>query len=82
MLAAAQMLIREEGIIPALESSHALACAFKEAPFLTPDDVILINLSGRGDKDIFSYGKALGDQSWIDYLKAVSSTEIPEKGSR
>ena len=43
---------RIEGIIPALESSHALAYAGKLAPTLARDKIILINLSGRGDKDI------------------------------
>ncbi len=45
-------LCRLEGIIPALESSHALAWAMAEAPKMNPDQVILVNLSGRGDKDI------------------------------
>jgi tryptophan synthase beta chain len=45
-------LTRVEGIIPALESSHALAYAMKLAPTMTEDQIIIINLSGRGDKDI------------------------------
>ena len=45
-------LTRMEGIIPALESSHAVAYAMKLAPTLDRDQQILINLSGRGDKDI------------------------------
>lgn len=45
-------LCRYEGIIPALESSHALAWAAKTAPTMSKDQVILVNLSGRGDKDI------------------------------
>jgi tryptophan synthase beta chain len=45
-------LSRVEGIIPALESSHALAHAFKIAPTLPKETIILVNLSGRGDKDI------------------------------
>lgn len=45
-------LSKEEGIIPAIESSHALAYAFKLAPSLPKDKVILVNLSGRGDKDV------------------------------
>jgi tryptophan synthase beta chain len=45
-------LCRTEGIIPALESSHAVAYAMKLAPTLRPDQHILVNLSGRGDKDI------------------------------
>ena len=47
-----QMLIRTEGIIPALESSHALAYVKKLAPTLSPKKVIIVNLSGRGDKDL------------------------------
>jgi tryptophan synthase beta chain len=45
-------LTRIEGIIPALESSHALAYTSKVAPGMSPDEVIIVNLSGRGDKDI------------------------------
>ena len=45
-------LSREEGIIPAIESSHAVANALKLAPTLRPDQIIMINLSGRGDKDV------------------------------
>ena len=51
-LAAFHHLCRTEGIIPALESSHALAYAMKLAPTLRPDQHLLVNLSGRGDKDI------------------------------
>jgi tryptophan synthase beta chain len=51
-LAAFQLLCRLEGIIPALESSHALAEVIKVAPRMRPDEIILVNLSGRGDKDL------------------------------
>ncbi|MFG6489429.1 tryptophan synthase subunit beta [Roseateles sp. BYS78W] len=51
-LAAFHRLCRTEGIIPALESSHAVAHAIKLAPTLSQDKVLLVNLSGRGDKDI------------------------------
>ncbi len=51
-LAAFHALTRIEGIIPALESSHALAYAIKLAPTMSPDQQIIVNLSGRGDKDI------------------------------
>jgi tryptophan synthase beta chain len=47
-------LTRVEGIIPALETSHAIAHAIKIAPDLPEDHIIVINLSGRGDKDIAS----------------------------
>lgn len=51
-LAAFQMLSRLEGIIPALESAHAVAEAIKRAPSMPPDSIMLVNLSGRGDKDL------------------------------
>lgn len=51
-LKAAFMLAKFEGIIPALESAHALAYAIQKAPTLSRDAVLLINLSGRGDKDV------------------------------
>ncbi|MBO9390480.1 MAG: tryptophan synthase subunit beta [Roseiflexus sp.] len=59
-LNAFQTLARLEGIIPALESAHAVAEAIKIAPAMRPDQIILINLSGRGDKDIFTVARALG----------------------
>ena len=46
------LLSRTEGIIPALESSHALAHALRLAPELSPETILLVNLSGRGDKDV------------------------------
>ncbi len=51
-LEAFQILSRTEGIIPALESAHAIAYAMKLAPTMDRDDIILVNLSGRGDKDV------------------------------
>jgi tryptophan synthase beta chain len=51
-LAALQTLSRAEGIIPALESSHAVAEAIKRAPTMPKDSILLVNLSGRGDKDL------------------------------
>jgi tryptophan synthase beta chain len=51
-LGAFHALTRIEGIIPALESSHALAYAAKLAPTMARDRTILVNLSGRGDKDM------------------------------
>jgi tryptophan synthase beta chain len=53
-LAAFQILSKGEGIIPALESSHAVAEVLKRAPQMRPDQVIIVNLSGRGDKDLDS----------------------------
>jgi tryptophan synthase beta chain len=51
-LHAFELLSRTEGIIPALESAHAVAEVLKLAPQLTPEQIILVNLSGRGDKDV------------------------------
>jgi tryptophan synthase beta chain len=51
-LAAVKTLSRMEGIIPALESAHAVAEAIKRAPTMPRDSIMLINLSGRGDKDL------------------------------
>jgi tryptophan synthase beta chain len=70
VLAAALLLIKKEGIIPALESSHAIAKVIEEAPKLSKDQVILFNLSGRGDKDIFNFAEAVHDQKWIEFLKS------------
>jgi tryptophan synthase beta chain len=51
-LEAARVLARVEGIIPALESAHALAEVMKRAPKLSRETVMVVNLSGRGDKDL------------------------------
>src|SRR5690554_2365614 len=56
-----ELLSREEGILPALESSHALALAFKLAPQLSAEKIMVINLSGRGDKDVNSVLEYKGD---------------------
>jgi tryptophan synthase beta chain len=59
-LEAFQTLCREEGIIPALESSHAIAHALRLSRELGPEQTILVNLSGRGDKDLQTAADALG----------------------
>ena len=68
-LRAFSLVVREEGLVPALESAHAFAQAFKELPDLSRDDIILINQSGRGDKDIFTIADALGDPGWQTFIK-------------
>ena len=55
-----QLLTRVEGIIPALEPAHALAQVMKLAPTMDKDQIIVMNLCGRGDKDVFTVGKLLG----------------------
>ncbi len=59
-LAAFKTLCRLEGIIPALEPSHAIAAVIKRAPTMAKDKIIIVNLCGRGDKDIFTVADALG----------------------
>ena len=59
-LEAFQLCARTEGIIPALECAHALAHISKIAPEMGKEQIILLNLSGRGDKDIFTVAKHLG----------------------
>jgi len=59
---ALQLLTRTEGIIPALESSHAIAQAIKSAPGMNKDDLIVICLSGRGDKDVATIMEKLGEE--------------------
>ncbi len=61
-LAAFQLLSRLEGIIPALESSHAVAELVKRAPQMRPDQIIIVNLSGRGDKDLETVMAVLGQK--------------------
>jgi tryptophan synthase beta chain len=61
-LAAFQQLTRQEGIIPALESAHAVAHAIQIAPTLSKDQIVLLNLSGRGDKDVLSVQQTLSSE--------------------
>ena len=61
-LEAFTLLCRLEGIIPALESSHALAHVMHVAPQMAKDKIIAVTLSGRGDKDVFSVASALGEE--------------------
>jgi tryptophan synthase beta chain len=60
-LNAFQTLCHIEGIIPALESSHAVAEVIKRAPRMRKDQIVLVNLSGRGDKDLNTVIKELGN---------------------
>jgi tryptophan synthase beta chain len=75
-LAAFHYLCRTEGIIPALESSHAIAHAMKLARTMTRDQKILVNLSGRGDKDIGT----VADLSGVDFYDRPSMRGLSLKG--
>jgi tryptophan synthase beta chain len=66
---ALSLTIQKEGLIPALESAHAFAQAFKEASAMSKEDIILINQSGRGDKDIFTVADAFADPKWQEFIK-------------
>lgn len=55
-----EYLSKTEGIIPAIESSHAVAAALKIAPEMSKDEILVINLSGRGDKDVYSIARYRG----------------------
>ena len=66
---ALSLAIRKEGLIPALESAHAFVQAFKDAPELSREDVVLINQSGRGDKDIFTVADAFRDPGWEQFIR-------------
>ncbi|HVW58069.1 MAG TPA: tryptophan synthase subunit beta [Rhizobiaceae bacterium] len=59
-LEAFQVTTKVEGIIPALESAHAIAHAIKVAPKMRPDQIIIVNLSGRGDKDVHTVAQMMG----------------------
>ena len=61
-----EYLSRIEGIIPAIESSHAVAYAMKLAPTLDKDKIIVITISGRGDKDCAAIARYRGDKTISD----------------
>ena len=65
---ALSLTMKKEGLIPALETSHAFAQAFKDAPKMRSDQTIIINQSGRGDKDIFTIADAFDDPKWKQFI--------------
>ena len=69
VLDAFSLTLRKEGLAPALESAHAFAQAFKEVSALSPDDMVLINQSGRADKDIFTVADAFADPKWQEFIQ-------------
>jgi tryptophan synthase beta chain len=66
---ALKRMMKAEGIIGALESTHALAGALREVGAMSTDQIVLICLSGRGDKDIFTIADALEDENWNRFLR-------------
>ena len=65
-------LTKTEGIMPALETAHALAFAKKIAPNLDKEEIIVVNLSGRGDKDMANVAKIEGLSLWIILKKSLN----------
>jgi tryptophan synthase beta chain len=63
-----QTTAKYEGIIPAFESSHALAYAYKILPKLSKDKIVVVNMSGRGDKDLFSIARSLNHGEFKNFL--------------
>jgi tryptophan synthase beta chain len=78
VIEAFSLLMKVEGIIPALESAHGLAGGFKRAKAMQPDQNLVINLSGRGDKDIFNIARAFPQAEWTGFLQreALRSKEL------
>jgi tryptophan synthase beta chain len=70
---ALQLVMTKEGIVPALESAHAFAGAFREMKQYAERDSIIINVSGRGDKDIFNIAEGLQDEEWKAFIQRKSA---------
>ena len=73
VLSAWEILAKNEGIFPALESAHAVAAGLKIAKKMSPEKTIVINVSGRGDKDLFITTRATGDEKFREFLKTQIS---------
>ncbi len=69
VIKAFDMVSKLEGIMPALESSHALVEAIRRAPTMKKNEVIVVNISGRGDKDLFILADAFKDKKFYAFLK-------------
>ncbi len=79
VLDALDLTMKKEGIIPALESAHAFVQAFKDAGKLSADQAVIINMSGRGDKDIFTIAHAYDDPSWKKFIMKKGKAYAAEK---
>lgn len=78
---ALRLVMSTEGLIPALESTHGFAKALQEAATMRKDEIVLINMSGRGDKDIFTVADALGDEKWKHFISQKAAQYAEEKMS-
>ena len=77
VLEAFEILAKSEGIISAMESAHAVAYVIKLAPKLGKDKVIIINLSGRGEKDLFIAAEYFKDKKFYEFLKEEVEKNLP-----
>ena len=64
-----RLVMSTEGLIPALESTHGFVAAVREAKQMSKDETVLVNMSGRGDKDIFTVADALIDENWKSFIR-------------
>ena len=69
VLDAVKLTAANEGILPALESAHALVEAFKRAGTMSKDKIMVVNISGRGDKDLFIIAPYFGGKEWVEFLQ-------------
>jgi tryptophan synthase beta chain len=77
-LSAFKTLCQAEGIIPALESAHAVAYALKIARKFSRRQIMVVNISGRGDKDLFIAAKELDSEGWMRFLKEEVNHDQPD----
>ncbi len=82
VIAALALSMQKEGLVPALESAHAFVQAFKEAPALDRDAVIIINQSGRADKDIFTVADAFDDPQWREFIEEKAAAYRRQREGR
>ena len=75
-----KLTMRTEGLIPALESTHGFVVALKEAATMSKDEIVLVNMSGRGDKDIFTIADALDDAKWKRFIEGKADQYRRERG--
>jgi len=73
-LEAMGLFARKEGLVFALESAHAAAEVVKMAPKMKKDEVIVVNMSGRGDKDLFIAARAIKPEAWKRFLQNEAET--------
>ena len=72
-LAAVRFFAEHEGLVFALESAHAAAEVLKMAPKCSPDRALIVNMSGRGDKDLFILARELDRENWLEFLNKEGS---------